>query len=95
MSRTKSRRNRTSISSTVSTMFAPITNLFKSNKRRNINKDTIFTPSPRTLKKFYKNTEDIKKEILTKGRLKLNENIIHGGKNKSRKNRKSKKNNKN
>jgi hypothetical protein len=40
-------------------MFAPITNLFTSNKRRNINKDTIFTPSPRTLKKFYKNTEDI------------------------------------
>ena len=59
MSRTKSRRNRTSISSTISTMFAPITNLFTSNKRRNINKDTIFTPSPRTLKKFYKNTEDI------------------------------------
>lgn len=67
--------------------------LFRTNKRRNRNrnKDTIYAPSPRTLKTFYKTAEDTKNEILAKGRLKLNE-PVDGGKNKSRKQRKTKRN---
>ena len=88
-----SRTNR----SILSTISGIVGNLFRSNKRtnRNRNKDTIFSPSPRTLKTFYKTAEDTKKEILSKGRLKLNESVIDGGKNKSRKQRKTKRNYKN
>jgi len=83
-----SRTNR----SILSTISGTVGKLFRSNKRTNRNKDTIFSPSPRTLKTFYKNAEDTKKEILSKGRLKLNESVIDGGKNKSRKQRKTKRN---
>ena len=80
-----SRTNR----SILSNISERVRKLFRTNKRRN--KDTIYAPSPRTLKTFYKTAEDTKKEIFSKGLSKLNE-PVDGGKNKSRKQRKTKRN---
>jgi hypothetical protein len=96
-----------SIASTISNVLARIRNTMSRNtrspkkKRTRRNKDTIYSPpsSPRIVKEFIDaaNTNSakiVKEKLFAKARKELLRPLSNGGKNKSRKYRKSKKNNK-